>query len=59
MELTFLVSECEDTVTALGRKCKKAWQISVGPAPDYPRHNAHIDPPEIAEHDEVVPTKKL
>jgi hypothetical protein len=45
MEGTFLVSECEDTVTPLGRKCKWAWQISIGPPPDYPRHNAHVDLP--------------
>jgi hypothetical protein len=59
LELTFLVTECEDTVTALGRKCEKAWQLSIGPQPEYPRHNAreHRAPTEV--HDRALPAKKL
>jgi hypothetical protein len=40
LELTLLITESENTVTPSGRKCKKAWQLSIGPQPNYPRHNA-------------------
>jgi hypothetical protein len=46
LELTFLVTESEDTTTLDGRKCAKAWQISIGPLPNHPRHNAHEDRPK-------------
>jgi|HubBroStandDraft_2_1064218.scaffolds.fasta_scaffold30328_2 hypothetical protein len=46
LELTFLVTESEDTTTLDGRKCGKAWQISIGPLPNHPRHNAHEDRPK-------------
>ena len=40
LALTFLVTESENTVTIEGRKCRKACQLSIGPQPNYPRHNA-------------------
>ena len=59
MELTFLVTPSENTTAIDGTKFRKAWEIRIGPNPDYPRHNAHVDPHATAEHDEVVPAKKL
>jgi hypothetical protein len=43
LELTFLVSESDNTVTLEGRKCQKAWEIRIGPQPEFPRHNARED----------------
>jgi hypothetical protein len=58
LELTLLFRESENTVTALGRKCKKAWQISIGPQPEYPRHNAHVDRTATERRDEAAPATK-
>jgi hypothetical protein len=59
LALTFLVTESENTVTIEGRKCRKAWQLSIGPQPEYPRHNAreHRAPAEV--RDRALPAKKL
>jgi hypothetical protein len=43
LELTFLVSESDNTVTLEGRKCQRAWDIRIGPQPDFPRHNARVE----------------
>jgi hypothetical protein len=37
---TFLTSENENTVGPNGRKYQKAWVLTVGATPEYPRHNA-------------------
>jgi hypothetical protein len=58
LELTLLFSESENTVTALGRKCKKPWQMSIGPQPEYPRHNAHVDRAATEIRDEAAPATK-
>jgi hypothetical protein len=37
---TLFVSESENTVTPDGRKCRKAWALTISAPPKYPRHNA-------------------
>ena len=58
LELTFLITECENTVTPLGRKCEKAWQIRIGPQPEYPRHNAHVERAATEIRNEAAPPTK-
>jgi hypothetical protein len=44
-ESVFLVSECDKGLIVEGRMIKRAWGLSVGPKPTYPRHNARNDRP--------------
>jgi hypothetical protein len=37
---TYLVAESEKPITLEGRTYSRVWSMSIGPRPNYPRHNA-------------------
>jgi hypothetical protein len=40
LKATFLVAECENFALPEGRMTQRAWEIRIGPQPNYRRHNA-------------------